>query len=140
MSRKRTSTQNFHVMSSIKGKNTKLEQSISKAIWRKGFRFRKNVRSLYGKPDISIKKYKVVIFIDSCFWHGCRQHYKPPTKNLEYWSQKIERNIQRDKEVSNYYLENNWSLIRVWEHDIKIDHERIINQICNCIASSMKRK
>lgn len=59
------------VMRAVKSKNTKIEQKVCKEIWKKGIRFRKNVKDLKGKPDISIKKYKIVIFIDSCFWHGC---------------------------------------------------------------------
>ncbi|WP_456290033.1 very short patch repair endonuclease [Paenibacillus sp. AK002] len=139
MSRKRTDRENFHVMSSIRGKNTKLEQTISKALWRKGFRYRKNVNNLYGKPDIAIKKHKLVIFIDSCFWHGCSLHYKQPTKNPEYWRNKINRNIQRDHEVSQYYLEKNWQLIRIWEHDINHDFENKINYVCNLIRASKEQ-
>ncbi|WP_410769504.1 very short patch repair endonuclease [Fontibacillus sp. BL9] len=137
MSRKRTEKENFLVMSSIRGKNTKLEQSVSKAIWRKGIRFRKNVTGLFGKPDIAIKKYKIVIFIDSCFWHGCSLHYKQPRKNPEYWEKKITRNIQRDIEVTQYYLKKEWTLIRVWEHELKRDFDNIIDQIADCINTSI---
>lgn len=138
MPRKRTDKENFLVMSSIRGKNTKLEQSVSKAIWRKGIRFRKNVTCLFGKPDIAIKKYKIVIFIDSCFWHGCSLHYKQPRKNPEYWEKKITRNTQRDKEVTEYYLEKEWILIRVWEHELKLDFDNIIDQLADCINTSIK--
>lgn len=120
-------------MGKIKGKNTKLEQSISKALWKNGLRYRKNVLSLFGKPDIAIKKYKIVIFVDSCFWHGCSNHFKLPKKNPEYWSKKINRNIERDFEVSKYYSENEWVLIRVWEHDLKNHFDLIIYHITKII-------
>ena len=72
------------MMGQVKGKDTKLEQAVSKALWKKGYRYRKNVLTLFGKPDIAIKKYNVVIFIDSCFWHGCTTHFKLPSKNQDY--------------------------------------------------------
>lgn len=117
-------------MGRVKSKNTKLEQSVSKALWRKGFRFRKNVLSLYGRPDIAVKKYKLVIFIDSCFWHGCERHFKLPSKNSDYWMNKISRNRERDLEVTQYYVDNNWILIRIWEHDLKANFEIVIIKLC----------
>jgi len=133
MSRTRSAEENFKVMSGIRSKNTKLEQSVSTAIWRNGLRFRKNVPSLFGKPDIAIKKRKVVIFIDSCFWHGCSSHFKQPKKNPEYWAKKIHRNIERDAEVTKYYVDKNWTIIRIWEHELKHDFDIVINQIIDCI-------
>lgn len=125
--------QKSKMMGRIRGKNTKLEQSVSKVLWKQGFRFRKNVLSLYGKPDISIKKYKIVIFIDSCFWHGCDSHFKLPKKNSDYWDKKITRNIARDLEVTNYYEKDNWTLIRIWEHDLKYNFNNVIYQISKTI-------
>ncbi|WP_356948169.1 hypothetical protein [Fictibacillus fluitans] len=71
-------------MRSIKSVS-KLEEIVSKELWRRGFRFRRNVKDLFGKPDFAIKKYKVVIFIDSCFWHNCPVHGHLPKTNVEYW-------------------------------------------------------
>ncbi|WP_412728501.1 hypothetical protein [Geobacillus stearothermophilus] len=71
-------------MKAIKSRS-QLEDTVSKALWREGYRFRKNDKTLLGKPDISIKKYKVAIFIDSCFWHGCPLHGNMPESNREYW-------------------------------------------------------
>jgi len=124
-----TSEQRSRIMSRVRGKNTKLEQSVSKYLWRKGIRFRKNVQSLFGKPDIAIKKYKFVIFIDSCFWHGCRSHFKPPNKNSEYWHKKIDRNIARDNEVTLFYQRLDWTIIRIWEHDLKSHFDLVIYEV-----------
>ncbi|WP_438297394.1 very short patch repair endonuclease [Sporosarcina sp. FA15] len=99
-------------MSAIKSQS-KLENLFTKAIWKKGVRFRKNVRKLYGNPDVSIQKYKIVIFIDSCFWHACPIHFKMPKSNQEYWDKKLARNIERDLEVTAYYTENNWYVKRI---------------------------
>ena len=123
-------------MQAIKSERTKLEEKITNALWRKGFRFRKNVKTLKGKPDIAIKKYKVVIFLDSCFWHGCKKHCRYPSTNREYWHSKINRNMQRDKEVTDYYLNNDWNILRIWEHDIKENFDESIDRIKQIILKS----
>lgn len=137
MTDKITKDQRSKVMKSIRAQS-KLENQVSKALWRKGLRFRKNVRSLYGTPDISIKKYKVVIFIDSCFWHSCPLHGKMPKSNQEYWQHKIHQNILRDSEVTSHYKENGWHIIRVWEHDIRENFDQIINDILHSVEEAKK--
>lgn len=132
--------QRSKIMSRVRGRNTKLEQSVSHILWRNGFRFRKNVLTLYGKPDIAIKKYKIVIFIDSCFWHGCDNHFKLPVKNTDYWNKKITRNIERDEEVTLYYRDVNWTLIRVWEHDLKSHFSLVIYKICKEIITAKRNE
>jgi DNA mismatch endonuclease, patch repair protein len=114
-----TTEQRRRNMQAIRSKGTKLEERVTKALWEKGIRFRKNVNSLFGKPDIAIKKYKIVIFIDSCFWHACELHGNMPVKNKEFWESKLRRNVDRDLEVTNYYLEKGWHILRIWEHELK---------------------
>lgn len=104
-------------MRAIKSQSA-LENRVTKELWKMGFRFRKNA-NLFGKPDISIKKYKIVIFIDSCFWHCCPIHGNMPKSNKDYWEKKLERNIQRDIEVNQYYKDKGWNILRVWEHEVK---------------------
>jgi DNA mismatch endonuclease, patch repair protein len=106
-----------------------LENMVTKKLWSKGMRFRKNVKDLFGKPDIAIKKYKIVIFIDSCFWHSCKVHGNMPKSNQEYWYKKLNRNKERDKEVNDYYLQKGWHLKRIWEHEIKVDIDQVVNDI-----------
>lgn len=118
---------------------SKLENSVTKAIWAKGIRFRKNNKSLFGKPDISIKKYKIVIFIDSCFWHACSLHGNRPKNNSEYWDKKLDRNIARDIKVNNYYSDLNWAILRIWEHELKEDFNGTINKIIDFI-NAIKEK
>lgn len=115
---------------------SQLENLVSKALWHNGFRFRKNAKNLYGKPDISIKKYRVAIFIDSCFWHSCPIHGNKPVSNQEYWDKKLLRNKERDKEVTLYYLENNWNILRVWEHELKNNFNESIQKIISFIDSA----
>ncbi|PON00336.1 very short patch repair endonuclease [Bacillus halotolerans] len=118
---------------------SKLENKVSKELWHRGLRFRKNDRSLFGKPDISIKKYKTVIFIDSCFWHGCEVHGNRPKSNQEYWDKKLARNKKRDIEVKNYYEELGWHYKRFWEHEFKKDFCKAVDEIENFIRESKKK-
>jgi len=106
------------IMSAVRSKDTKMEIAFRKAIWRKGFRYSKNSSKYFGKPDIVLKKYKTAIFLDSCFWHGCKKHCRVPTARKKYWVKKIERNKQRDKEVNRYYKKIGWKVLRIWEHEI----------------------
>lgn len=122
------------VMGSIRARS-KLENRVSRALWHKGLRFRKNDRSLYGTPDISIKKYKLVIFIDSCFWHMCPVHGKFPKSNEKFWEKKLLRNIEHDREVTTHYLELGWNIIRIWEHDLKKDFDLTIEKIYSFVKT-----
>ena len=116
-------------MRTIKSKDTKIEIAFRKFIWNKGFRYSKNSAKYFGKPDLVLKKYKTVVFIDSCFWHGCKKHCRIPATNKKYWVNKIERNKKRDKEVNKFYKKLKWKIIRIWEHNLKINKQKIINHI-----------
>ncbi|MEK7447396.1 MAG: very short patch repair endonuclease [Patescibacteria group bacterium] len=109
------------IMSSVRSKETKLEIEFRKSLWQKGFRYRKNSRKYYGTPDIVMPSKKVVIFIDSCFWHGCPRHLRIPKSNKKFWEDKISRNVERDKDVTRYYKQQKWIIIRIWEHEINKD-------------------
>lgn len=115
---------------------SKLENKVSRMLWKKGFRFRKNDKTLFGKPDISIKKYKVVIFIDSCFWHACNIHGNRPKSNQDYWDRKLNRNKERDQEVTAYYLEHGWAIKRVWEHEVKENAELTVEKLAQFIQKA----
>lgn len=127
--------QRSKTMSAVRSQS-KLENLFSKELWHKGIRFRKNVRKLKGNPDVVIQKYKVVIFIDSCFWHGCPHHFRRPKSNQEFWDNKIERNRERDKEVNSYYIEKGWNLKRVWEHEIKSDLDLTVEETVSFINTA----
>ena len=107
------------IMSRVKSRDSKMEISFRKKLWKRGFRYLKNSGKYFGKPDIVLPKYETVIFIDSCFWHGCEKHYSPPKTRAKFWKNKIERNKQRDNEVNLHYEERGWKMIRIWEHDLK---------------------
>lgn len=106
------------IMRAVKSKDSEIEVAFRKALWKKGFRYRKNSTKYFGKPDLVLKKYKTIIFIDSCFWHGCEAHCRMPKTRREYWVAKIDRNKARDDEVNSHYKKTGWKLFRIWEHQI----------------------
>ncbi|QYH38457.1 very short patch repair endonuclease [Algoriphagus sp. NBT04N3] len=108
-------------MSQIRSKGTKPEKLIKKALWDAGVRYKTPEKPLYGKPDISIKKYKLVIFVDGSFWHGYDwKNRKHAIKtNKEFWIAKIERNMERDQEVNAYYQSKGWTVLRFWDLEVK---------------------
>ena len=108
-------------MSRIKGKDTKCELIVRKFLYANGFRYRLNYKKLPGKPDIVLPKYKTVIFVHGCFWHGhegCRYFVMPKTRT-EWWSQKIEHNKIRDAETKAKLTEENWRVIEIFECELK---------------------
>lgn len=117
------------IMSKVRNNDSKIEIEFRKKLWKAGLRYRKNSPKYFGKPDLVLKKYKTVIFIDSCFWHGCKAHGSMPQTNTKFWKEKIARNIERDREVDYYYKKIDWNMIRIWEHDLKNDFEDIIGKI-----------
>ena len=106
------------IMSNVKSKDSKIEVLFRKALWKKGFRYSKNSSKYFCKPDVVLLKHKTVIFVDSCFWHGCKKHCRIPSVRKKYWIAKIARNKERDKEVSRHYKKQNWKIFRIWEHDL----------------------
>ncbi|MGG3467343.1 very short patch repair endonuclease [Neobacillus pocheonensis] len=128
-----------NIMRSIRS-TTKLEEIVCKELWQRGLRYRRNVKDLFGKPDIAIKKYKVVIFLDSCFWHNCPIHGHLPKSNVEYWKKKLYRNAKRDYTVNNHYYEKGWHVLRIWEHQVKEDFERVINGIIDFVEKAKAQK
>lgn len=118
---KHTPTQRSYNMSQIKSKDTKPEIKLRKALFAAGFRYSLNSKKLPGKPDIVLKKYKTVIFVNGCFWHGhqdCRYFVMPKTRT-EFWSAKIKGNKERDQRNTVLLQEEGWNVITVWECELK---------------------
>lgn len=110
-------------MSRIKGKNTKPEMLVRKFLFANGYRYRLNVKTLPGKPDIVLPKYKTVIFINGCFWHGhegCRYFVVPKTRT-EWWVNKINDTQKRDREAETQLKELGWKVSVIWECELKKD-------------------
>ena len=115
-----TKEQRSYNMSKIRSTNSAPEEKVRKYLFSKGFRYRKNVKSLPGCPDIVLPKYKTVIFVNGCFWH---MHDCPrfvwPSSNKEYWEPKIRRNVERDKNNIELLQKEGWRVLVVWECELK---------------------
>ena len=127
-------------MAAIKGKDTKPEMIVRKYLFSRGLRFRVNNRKLAGSPDIVLKKYKTVVFVDGCFWHGhegCK-YFRLPKSNVDFWRHKIAMNIARDY-VNNVDLKlAGWKVIRIWECEIRTKalREDVLNRLYDRITKS----
>ena len=119
-------------MSQIKCKNTKPEELVRKYLFAHGYRFRKNDKRYSGKPDIVLPKYKTIIFVNGCFWHkheGCK-YFVWPKNNAEFWKNKIEQNVARDKNNYRLLQEQGWHIVIVWECELKpINREETLKQL-----------
>jgi DNA mismatch endonuclease (patch repair protein) len=135
-----TSIQRSKIMRAIRSTNTKDEVRLAKALWHLGYRYRKNNRKVFGTPDLTFKKLKIALFVDSEFFHGKdweaqKNRFK---SNQEFWQNKIERNMQRDIEVNNYLIEQGWTVIRFWSTEIRNNLEDCIGKIQREIALKEK--
>ena len=116
-----TPDQRHRNMAAIHSASTKPEIELRRTLWRLGFRYRVNDKKLPGKPDIVLPKYRTVIFIHGCFWHGHKdcKFYTVPKTNTEFWTAKVARNQDRDQEVWRQLEAKGWSVIIVWECQLK---------------------
>lgn len=132
-----TTKKRSKIMGKIRSKNTKPELLFRKALWEKHIRYRIDNKKLPGKPDVSIKKYKLAIFIDGEFWHG----YDWDNRKLEiksnrlFWIPKIERNMQRDRQVNQILSEMGYTVFRFWSNEILKDLDTCINDVLEYIAT-----
>ncbi len=127
-----TYDQRKYNMSRIRATDTTPEILLRKALWHKGWRYRKNYTKLPGKPDIVFIRQKIAIFVDGDFWHARGHHDKPGEQiasNQSYWQKKLARNVERDREVNDELTESGWLVLRFWESDIKKDLDGCIKRL-----------
>jgi len=133
------------IMSKIKSSNTKPEILVRKFLYQNRFRFRRNVKSLPGTPDIVISKISTVIFINGCFWHGhenCK-FFKLPQTRTDFWQNKIKRNSERDKESIEKLQKMGWNVIVIWECQLKpkkqkVSLEKLLDVLYSLFLQSVK--
>lgn len=107
-------------MSAIHSSNTKPELIVRKYLWHQGFRYRLNHKRLPGHPDLVLFKYRTCIFVNGCFWHGHNcEEFRPPKTNTDYWTKKIERNKERDRQEQKELAGMGWHVIVIWECQLK---------------------
>ena len=122
-------------MSHIRSTNSKPEDTVRKILFSHGFRYRKNIRMLPGKPDIVLPKYKAVIFVNGCFWHkhDCTR-FVWPSSNTEYWIPKIQHNVERDQSNYSELASLGWNVIVVWECELK---KKVLNETIDRIEKDI---
>lgn len=126
-----TPQQRSYNMSCIRGRDTTIEIKVRKALFARGFRFRKNDIRLPGKPDVVLPRYKTVLFVHGCFWHrhnNCKYCTTPATR-IEYWQEKFSRNIKRDNENIKKLKDAGWKVIVLWECELKRNFEDVIEKL-----------
>lgn len=124
------------MMSGIKGKNTKPEILIRKALFRRGFRYRLHERNIPGRPDLVLKKHNAVVFINGCFWHCHDCHlFKWPQTRTEFWSKKLDSNRLRDIRNQQQLEKDGWRILTVWECAIRGRQKQSLDEIVDRIES-----
>ena len=120
------------IMRKIRGVDTTPETSLRRALWSAGVKgWRLHSRQLPGKPDLIFTRSKLAVFVDGCFWHGCPQCYRRPNSSNDYWDGKLAKNIDRDKSNTLKLVEDGWSVLRLWEHEI-------VSNISGCVSTVSK--
>ncbi|MBU2614971.1 MAG: very short patch repair endonuclease [Elusimicrobia bacterium] len=135
MSDVHTTEQRSRNMAAIRGRGNKsTEVALAKIFRRNGITgWQRHYRRFPGLPDFTFAKHKIVVFVDGCFWHGCKIHYKSPSTRRKFWSDKITKNKQRDRKISAYYKQKGWKVLRIWEHQIK-KNKRFIKNLSESIG------
>ena len=137
---KLTKEQRHKCMSAIKGRNTRPELLVRKFLFSRGFRYRLNHPRLPGHPDLVLRKYRTVIFVNGCFWHGHDCRNTRPAENKEYWQKKCERNMKHDKDVTAMFEARGWKVLRIWECELKKRNETIlVEKIQSILSRSSER-
>lgn len=123
-------------MQAIRSKDTSIELALRKALWHEGVRYRKNYKGLTGKPDIVITKHKIAVFCDSDYWHGYdwENRHQRIKSNRDYWIPKIERNMERDCEVTAKLEADGWTVLRFWEWQIRKHLDECVRTVLETIA------
>ncbi|MBC7417416.1 MAG: very short patch repair endonuclease [Pedobacter sp.] len=135
-----TSTERSANMAKIKAKDTSQELRFRKVLWANNVRYRIHIKKILGKPDLVINKYRLVIFVDGDFWHGCGwEDRKLKLKtNANFWVPKIERNIQRDQFVTQQLIFMGFTVMRFWEHELKENLNACVNQVLLYLETAKK--
>ena len=135
-----TTEQRSANMARIRNRDTKQEVYIRKQLFLRGFRFRKNVSTLPGRPDIVFPRYRAIIQVHGCFWHGhlgCK-NFRIPKSNVEFWSEKISRNQERDKNTEELLKQSNWRVRVIWECELENIPEEKHAEFFDSLASWLR--
>ncbi len=126
-------------MRRVRSRDTSCELALRRRLHRRGLRYSLK-KKLTGSPDVVFVAARVAVFVDGCYWHGCRAHCRRPASNSAYWRAKIERNIQRDRRVSRELADAGWRVVRVWEHEIRSDADRAAARVERAVRARLAQR
>lgn len=128
------------IMSSITGDNLKPEVAVREALCRLGYVFERNSKRLPGKPDFALIGRRTAVFVHGCFWHCCPKHCRLPATNTEFWAAKFDANRRRDNRAAKELRQLGWSVITVWEHDVKLGQAHLRRLLSSRISACLARR
>ncbi|MGH8907486.1 MAG: very short patch repair endonuclease [Egibacteraceae bacterium] len=134
------------MMAAVRNKDSKAELALRRALHARGVRYRLHAKDVIGRPDLVIRKYRLAIFVDGDFWHGNAWRLRGlrrledlfPT-NTEFWAAKIRRNMARDAEVTEVLQNDGWTVVRVWESDVRTDLEQTVGDVLDVIQAARRQ-
>jgi len=127
-------------MRAVPGKNTSAELALRRALSNAGVRgYRLHDSRVAGKPDLVFSRGKLAVFVDGCFWHGCPSCYRQPKTNQQYWTMKVQRNMDRDRKVNELCQAAGWRVLRLWEHEVLHEAELAAARIVNALKPDRRR-
>lgn len=135
----RSPAERSETMRRVRSRDTSCELAFRRRLHRRGLRYSLN-KKLTGSPDVVFVAARVAVFVDGCYWHGCRAHCRRPASNSAYWRGKIERNMQRDRRVNRELADAGWRVIRVWEHDVRSDGDRAAERVERVVRARLNGK
>lgn len=127
-------------MSRIRGSNTSPERAVRAGLRAAGVVGYRIHSSLLGKPDVVFPKARLVVFIDGCFWHRCPVDYREPSTRQDFWRKKIEGNVARDRQVNRILASKGWKIMRIWEHEVKEQPEKVVRNLIEQISKPSQRR
>lgn len=124
-------------MRAVRNRDTRQELQLRRALRAaRLIGYRVNSAGVLGRPDVTFTRWRVAVFVDGCFWHGCPLCYRPPASNVEFWSQKLAQNRSRDQEVTSNLVASGWTVLRFWEHEISDDLDGCLTQIRQALEAA----
>jgi len=130
--------QRSRIMSRIRGKDTKPEMRLRRALHAEGLRYRVHAK-LPGKPDIVFGPARLAVFVQGCWWHACPEHFRMPKSNVDFWREKFDRNVERDRQVANKLRRLGWSVLHFWEHEINGDLDAVVRKVLSVRARRLRK-
>lgn len=123
-------------MARVRSSNTDTELLLRRALWRQGLRFRVTCRTLPGSPDVAFTRWRLAVFVDGCFWHGCPVHYTSPKANSSFWQEKKAKNCARDARVDAELSALGWTVLRIWEHEVYDAVSAVVRRVRKMLAAA----